>query len=118
MHQYGQTQCATNLSAYPRDEKNVGTDTIQFIFHKNKPKYIKSTYVRAVCNIRPRKTETRRTRLTAEGNLIGYPGDVSTPISDLTTMKLHIISTISEVKARYMCMDVKDFYLNNKMFRE
>ena len=27
---------------------NVGTDTIEFIFHKNKPKDIRATYVRSV----------------------------------------------------------------------
>ena len=63
------------------------------------------------------KTETHRTILTAGGNLIYYPGKVSTPTSDLITMKLHINSTISYVKSRYMCMDVKDFYLKNQMDR-
>ena len=31
----------------------VGTDTIEFILHKDKPKDRRATYVRAVCNIRP-----------------------------------------------------------------
>ena len=64
------------------------------------------------------KTETHRTRLTAGGNLIDYPSEVSTPTSDLTTMKLNINSAISYVKSRYMCMDLKDFYLNNQMDRD
>ena len=51
------------------------------------------------------------------GNIIDYPVEVSTPTSDLTNMKLHVNSAISDVKSRYMCMDVKDFYLNNKMDR-
>ena len=63
------------------------------------------------------KTETHRTRLTAGGNLIDYPGEVSTPTPDLTTMKLHVNSAISDVKPRYMCMEVKYFYLNNQMDR-
>ena len=42
-----------------------------------------------------------------------YPGEVSTPTADLTTMKLHVNSAISEVKSRYMCMEVKYFYLKN-----
>ena len=62
------------------------------------------------------KTETHRTRLTAGGNLIDYPGEVSTPTSYLTTMKLHVNSAISEVKSRYLCMDVKYFPLNNIMY--
>ena len=32
-----------------------GTDTIKFICHKDKPKYIRATYVRYVCDIRPKK---------------------------------------------------------------
>ena len=40
----------------PGMEKHAGTDTIEFIFHKEKPKDIKETYVREVCNIRPQKT--------------------------------------------------------------
>ena len=33
-------------------------------------------------------------------------------------MKLHVNSVISDVKQRYMCMDVKYFYLNNRMERD
>ena len=69
----------------------------------------------AVCNIRPQKKETHRTRLTARGNILYYPGEFSTPTSDLTTMKLHVNSAISDAKSIYMCMDVKYFFLNNKM---
>ena len=51
----------------------------------------------SVCDIRPQKTETHRTRLTEVENLIDYIGDVITPTSDLTTMKLRIDSAISDV---------------------
>ena len=71
-----------------------------------------------MCYIRPQKTETHRKRLTAGGNIIDYPGDVSTPTSDLTTMKLHVNIIISDAKARYMCMDAKYYFLNNMMDRE
>ena len=54
--------------------------------------------MRAVCDIRPPKTETHSTRLTAGGNLTDYLGEVSTPTSDLTPIKLHINSAISDVK--------------------
>ena len=71
--------------------------------------------MRAVCDIIPQKTETHRTSLNAGGNLIDYPGHISTPKSDLTTMKLYVNSAISDVKSRYMGMAVKYFYLNNMM---
>ena len=95
-----------------------GTDTIEFIFHKYKPRDRKATYVRSVCNVRPQKTDTHRTRLASGRNLIDYPGEISTPTSDLTTMKLHINSAISDVKSRYVCMDEKYFHLNNQMDRD
>ena len=95
--------------------KHAGTDTIELIFHKDKPKYIRETYVRSVCNIIPHKIENHRTRLTAGGNIIDYPGDVSTPTSDLTTMKIHVNSAISDVKARCIGKYMKYFYRNGKM---
>ena len=50
--------------------------------------------------------------------MIDYPGEVSAPISDLTTMKLHINSATSDVKSIYVCMNVKYFYLDNQMDRD
>ena len=61
--------------------------------------------------------ETHRKKLTAGGNIIYYPGGVSTLTSYLTTMKLHVNSSISDFKSRYMYMDVKYFYLNSMMDR-
>ena len=63
---------------YQGCKTHAGTDTIEFIFHKDKPNDRRATYVRAVCDIRPQKTKTHRTRLTAGGNLIDYPVEVST----------------------------------------
>ena len=75
----------------------------------NKNNNIRATYVRAVCEIRPHKIENQKIRLTAGGNLIYYPGEVSTPTSELTTMKIHVNSAVSDMKSIYMCMDVKYF---------
>ena len=71
--------------------------------------------MRALCNIRPKKTETHITILAAGGNIIDYSGEVSTARSELTTMKIHVSSAISDTKSTYMCMDIKYFYLNNYM---
>ena len=54
--------------------KHTGTDTIEFILHRDKPKYKTEFYLRAVCDIIPQKTETHRTRLNAIENLIDYTG--------------------------------------------
>ena len=69
--------------------------------------------MRELCSIRQQKKETHRKILATGRNIIDHPGDVRTPTSDLTIMKLHINSAISNVKSSYMCMDVKCFYLNN-----
>jgi hypothetical protein len=45
------------------------------------------------------------------GNLIQYPGDVSTRSADLTTSKCLWNSTISTEGPKYMCLDVNKFYL-------
>jgi hypothetical protein len=58
---------------------------------------------------RPQNKEPNRTRLTVGGNLVDYPGDVSTPTADTTTAKLVINSTISTPQAKYIYGDVKNF---------
>ena len=54
-------------------KKYAGTVTIELIFHKDKPKYVRETYVRAVCIIIPQKIETHRTIVTSGGNLMDFP---------------------------------------------
>ena len=84
-------------------------DTIEFIFHIEKPNNIRATYVRAVCDIIPQKTENLRTRLTVGVNFIGFSVEVSTLTSDLTTITIHVNSAISKIKSIYLCMYVRVF---------
>jgi hypothetical protein len=69
------------------------------------------TYGQIVVDCRPQKEEPNHTQLTVGGNLIDYPGDVSTPMADTTTAKMVINSTISTPNAKYMCGNVKNFFL-------
>jgi hypothetical protein len=94
-----------------------GTNTIIPIQQQDIPSGRKATYVKYVCNIRPQKTEKHRTRITVGGNLINYPGNTSTPTADMTTAKLLINSTISQPDAKWLGIDLKDFYLNTPMER-
>ena len=96
-----------------------GTQTIFFVNHNKVPEDRRKdvTYGRICVNYRPQKAEPERTRLTVGGNLINYPGDVSTPTSDTTTAKLVINSTISTKGAKYMCLDIHNFYLGTPMER-
>jgi hypothetical protein len=96
-----------------------GTNTIFFISHSEVPKDRKgdATYGRFVCNERPQKEEVNRTRLTVGGNRINYPGEVATPTADLLLVKVMFNSVISTENAKFMTMDIKNFYLNTPLPR-
>ena len=51
------------------------------------------------------------------GNLINYPGDCGTSTADLLTVKLMFNSIISTPNAKFMTIDIKDFYLMTPMDR-
>jgi hypothetical protein len=55
--------------------------------------------------------------LVAGDDRVHYLGDVGTTTADLLTVKLLINSTISTLNAKYMTMDIKDFYLNTPIAR-
>jgi hypothetical protein len=52
----------------------------------------------------------------AGGNLINYPGELTTK-TDLTTSKLMWNSVLSTKGAKYMCLDIKNFYLTAPLDR-
>jgi hypothetical protein len=51
------------------------------------------------------------------GNLINYPDNCSTPTADLLTVKLMFNSIISAPGAKFMTINIKDFYLMTPMDR-
>ena len=73
------------------------------------------TYIRLVTANRPFKEEIRRVRATVGGNHINYPFKVSTKTAEIQTAKLLFNSVISTPGvARFMTMDISDFYLTTK----
>ena len=58
-----------------------------------------------------KQTHPNRVRITAGGNLIDYPGELTTRTADITTSKMLWNSVISTKCAKYMTMDIKNFYL-------
>ena len=76
-----------------------GTNTIFFIPKNKVPAGRTVTYGRIVAEIRPQKAETHSTRLTVGGNLIHFPGDVTTPTADLITAKL-VFNRVLSTKMR------------------
>jgi hypothetical protein len=75
------------------------------------------TYGQFVCTERPEKAEPNQTRFTVRGDQINYPGEVATPTANLLIAKILFNSTISMPGARFMTMDISNFYLNLPLAR-
>ena len=91
-----------------------GTDSI-FIMTQDEIRHIPSnrvvTYARLVVDFRPQKAYPNRVRITAGGNLIKYPGELTTRTADMTTAKILWNSILSTEDARFMGIDINNFYL-------
>ncbi len=88
-----------------------GTNTIFFV-HKHQgsqDRWKDITYAKFVCELKLNKAKFHHTRLTVGGDKVHFPGNVGTPIADLTLVKMHTNSVISTCRARYMTLDVKKF---------
>jgi hypothetical protein len=68
-------------------------------------------YTRVVVNFCPQKLDPHQIWITAGSNLINYPGELTTKTADLTTSKLMWNSILSTKGAKFMCLDIKNFYL-------
>ena len=100
------------------DEK--GTNTVKFLTHAEIaaiPKDRRVTYARIVVDYRPQKDDPNRVRITVGGNLLDYPGELTTRTADLTTTKLLWNSVVSTKGARYKTADIKSFYLETPLDR-
>ncbi|KAL7426973.1 hypothetical protein ACHAXH_000515 [Discostella pseudostelligera] len=109
-----------NLALGDNATKTPGTDSIFVLMHdqiRQIPRDHTITYTQIVVDYRPQKTDPNRVRLTAGGNLIEYPGELTTQTADLTTTKMLWNSIISTKDARYLCLEIKNFYLGTPMDR-
>ena len=95
------------------------TDTIFFHNPHEVPHNRKSyaTYRSFQFNLRPEKKESNQTFLTVGGNRINYNGKVGTPISELLLIKIMLNSVISATYAKFVTIDISNFYLNTPMKR-
>jgi hypothetical protein len=66
------------------------------------------TYARVVVDFFPQKLDPHQIQIMAGGNLINYPGELTTRTVDLTTSKLMWNSVLSTKGANYMCLDIKN----------
>ena len=70
-----------------------------------------------MCSVRPEKKEKNRTRFTVGSDRINYPGAVATPTADMLVAKLLFNSVISTKGARFMAINISDFYLMTPLKR-
>ncbi len=109
-----------NLAQGDNVTNTPGTDSIFVMTHEQILRILHNrtvTYTRIVVDYRPQKADPNRVRLTVGGNLIDYPGELTTHTADLTTTKMLWNSVISTKDARYLCLDIKNFYLGTPMDR-
>eukprot|EP00804_Cyclotella_cryptica_P025587 CCRYP_002823-RE/>CCRYP_002823-RE protein AED:0.29 eAED:0.29 QI:0/0/0/1/0/0/2/0/609 len=96
-----------------------GTNTIQFIHETDIPRNRKRdvTYGSFVCNVRPEKADPNRTRFVAGGDKCNYPYEVATPTAEMLVAKILFNSVVSTPGARFMTMDISNFYLMTPLLR-
>ena len=76
-----------------------------------------ATYANIIVDYQPQKDAPYQIRITAGGNLVNYPGELTTRTADITTSKSHWNSILSTQQAKYMCLDLKNFYLSAPLDR-
>ena len=109
-----------NIAQGDKKTGEKGTDCV-FVMTPEQVQHIPKdrvvTYARIVVDYRPQKKDPNRVRITAGGNLINYPGELTTRTADLTTSKILWNSVLSTDGAKFMGIDVKSFYLCTPMDR-
>ena len=75
----------------------------------------KFTYCNPVVHHHPQKEDPNRIQLTTGGNLIHCNKEFLVLTAGLETAKLHWNSFVGTAMAKYMCIDLKNFYLTAKL---
>ena len=76
-----------------------------------------NTYGQFICTVRPEKAEPNQKRFTVGGDRINYPGAVAAPTAEMLVAKMLFNSVISTKDARFMTMDISNFYLMTPLHR-
>ena len=101
-------------------ERLHNTETIRVIDKSNIPQKRTIAYYNPQVKMKTTSDgqTTFRVRGTIGGDKIDYPGLVAANTADLKTIKLLINSTISTNGAKFMTLDIKDFYLGTVLPRK
>jgi hypothetical protein len=100
----------------------MSTSTIRPIFKRDKPSNKVATYYNPQVKekLDNKGDKSRRTRGTLGGDRCNYDGPTSAPVADISVIKLHQQSVVSDrrnhlIDTRYATIDIKDFYLGSKL---
>jgi hypothetical protein len=99
-----------------RADLPAGTNTMGFIAVGQLPAGRRVTYARFVCARKIKEGKLRRrVRLTVGGDQLDYDGDTAAHVASIPTVKCLLNSVLAEPKAKFMCVDIKNFYLGTPM---
>ena len=95
------------------------TNTIRFLRKTNVPKKRMKdvTFNQFFFTVRQEKSEKNRTRFTFGGDRINFPGEVSTPTDNMMLDKIFFNSVVSTRGARFITIDISNFYLMTPLKR-
>ena len=109
------TELGKILEGYGEEKE---TNTVKFLTHNEIraiPKDQTITYAHIVVDYRKQKKDPNRVRITVGGNLLKSDEELTVRTADLTTTKMMWNSVISTTGAKYMCTDIKSFYLESPL---
>ena len=101
-----------------RNKYNVtSTNTIKFIHYHEVPAGRDVTYASFVCDHRPLKSEPWRVCIVVGGDCLSYADNPGSQAASLVETKILLNSVISDAHkgARFMSLDLKDFFLATLM---
>ena len=81
----------------------IGTNTFKILFPDQVlliPNDRVVTYAKIVVDYRPQKEDPNRIRITAGGNLIIYPGELTTRTADINTSKILFEQCVKHKKCK------------------
>ena len=90
----------------------AGTDTMEPIQKGEIPLQKSITYSIMVCDHWPLKTEPNQCRLVVGGDKLTYENEIAAPAANLLEIKLMVNSVISTKGAKFLSVDIEDFFLN------
>ena len=92
-----------------------GTNTMAMVPPTDVPKDKKVTYAYVVCDYQPLKKMPYRCWLVVEGDKLPYASDSTAPVANLRESKILFNSTISQKTAKFMTIDISNFFLSSRM---